>query len=174
MMSRPSRFWGAAVIALALVAACGDPVTPPDEGEFAGLWAGRPWLGDAGGLLLRGAPEGDVLHVWGQNPRGAEPWGVRESISARVIFHGTGAYQLGPSDVSFTELVGGDGIVARYGGAGSPSGTLRITRYDPETRTIEGELDFAATTSSPLASYGTAARLEEGRFRAAIDVRSSP
>jgi hypothetical protein len=156
-------------LALALVAGCGGATVPdPDEGEFVGRWGGRLWLGDATASLSTGVPGGDVLYVGGSRPRGADTWGVDERLSAQVVFSGPGLYTLGSNDVSFLELVGGDGISAEYKGSGEPAGVLNVTRYDQSTGMIEGELRFSAATNSPYASYGSTAQFEDGRFRAVV------
>ena len=139
---------------------------------FAGRWDGKLWIGDASAFLATGDPgeADDVLYVYGSRPRGAPLGYVDESLSANVAFTGPGVYSLGPEDVRFIELIGGDVIAAEYSGSGEPAGSLRITRYDGPGGVIEGELTFSATTRSEDASYGPTARLEDGKFRATVNV----
>jgi hypothetical protein len=170
MRARSIHHWLTS-LALALVAACDSATVPdPDQGEFVGRWGARLWLGDARASLSTGVPGGDVLHVFGIRPRGANGWSADETLSARVVFSGPGLYTLGPDDVRLLELVGGDVVSAEYKGSGEPAGFLSITRYDQSTRAIEGELRFSAETTSPYASYGSTARFEDGKFRAVVTI----
>jgi hypothetical protein len=165
------RRWCAALCALVVLSAACRDTLQPEQGAFVGRWDGRMWVGDASAMLLRGAMQGDVLHVFGVSPRGAGAFTAEETISASVIFRGVGMYALGADDVSFTELTGGDVVSALYRGVGSPAGVLRVSHYDETTGAIEGELRFAAATDSPHASYGSSARLDDGRFRTVLAVQ---
>jgi len=170
MTSHASRRRWRVTFALALAAACTD-TTWPEEGVFVARWDGRPWVGDARATLLLGTPKGDVLHVSGSSPRGADAFGVEESISAAVVFRGPGVYPVAAEDAYFMEITGGDVVTAWYTGVGSPAGRLVISRYDEVTGVIEGELRFSARTDSPYASYGSAATLENGKFRTVVIVQ---
>ena len=99
---------------------------------------------------------------------GLEP---EDGAFANVAFRGTGVYALGPDDVSFTEITGGDVVSAWYQGSGSPAGRLIVSRYDEATGVIEGELSFSARTNSTFASYGHSARLDDGKFRTVVVVQ---
>jgi hypothetical protein len=154
-----------ALLALTLLCACeGATVPDPERGTLVGRWAGNLWVGDASGYLQKGTPEGDVLSIFASKPRGGAY--SEEVLSVRVVFRGPGTYPLGPEDVYFLELVGGDVVSAEYNGWGTPAGVLRITRFDGVGGVIEGELEFRATTQSTFASYGLTARLNDGKFRA--------
>jgi hypothetical protein len=170
MRTRRTQHWLAS-LALALVAGCDSAIVPDsNQGEFVGRWDGRLWLGDATASLSTGVPGGDVLHILGTSPRGADAWDTDERLSTRVVFSGPGLYTLGPDDVRFLELIG-DVVSAEYKGSGEPAGFLSITRYDQTTRVIEGELRFSAATTSPYASYGSTARFEDGKFRTVVDIQ---
>jgi hypothetical protein len=161
-----------ALLALILLVACeGVTVPNPEQGMFAGRWDGGIWIGDASALLATGTPGGgNVLYVFGSRPRGGSAYGADESLSARVAFAGPGLYALGPNDVYFLELTGGDVVSAQYNGLGPRAGLLRITRFDGPGGVVEGELSFRAATTSRYASYGPTARLDDGKFRAIVQV----
>ena len=151
------------LIGLLLVAAC-ESTTAPEPDTFVGRWDGRMWVGDASAYL---AGDGK-LYIYGTAPRGADAFSADETLSARATVAGRGTYVLGPDDVYFMELTGGDVVTAEYRGSGVPAGVLRITRYEGPGGWVEGELQFTATTDSPHASYGRSARLDDGRFRARV------
>ncbi len=171
MKSTRSRRWRVGLWAIVLAAGCQDTLEP-EEGALVGRWDGHLWVGDARAMLLRGTPQGDVLYVFGTAPRGAGGFSADESIRANVVFRGAGVYALGPDDVSFLELTGGDVIAAEYRGFGSPAGRLTVSRYDEMTGAIEGELSFSARATSTFASYGHTARLTDGKFRTVVTVQS--
>jgi hypothetical protein len=171
MKSFRPMLWARAILALALLGACESATVPePEQGMFAGRWDGQIWIGDAGAYLVTGIAGGEVLYIFGNKPWGAGPWGADESLSARIVFTGPGIYALAADDVSFLELTGGDVISAQYNGSGQPAGLLRITRFDGPGGIVEGELRFTAATQSPHASYGRTARLDNGKFRAIVQV----
>jgi hypothetical protein len=145
---------------------CRTEITEPEASEptFYGTWAGEPWEGDAWASFW---PSADTLYIRGTNPVGADEWNLYSHVAIRIRYEGTGTYELGPGAGTFTLLLGGDGIVGRYGTTTERSGTLMIVEsqgqrvggvvfFDardvrgssPDTSTIRFEGFFEATVGS--------------------------
>ena len=91
-----------------------------------------------------------------------------EFISIKVPFHGPGDYALGPNEVQFSELIGGDVQGAVYLPSESSPGRLRITAFEGVGRLIQGEVSFEASTTTPNARNGAKAELKNGFFGAML------
>ena len=176
MRNLPSRHRRSiTAVAMALLAlspgACSDSTEPLDsEATFTGRWAGERWEGEAHAVLVDGGDAGDTLFILGTRPPNAGSMPL-ESVRIRVLFQGPGTYQLGSGGTDRAELVeitGGDVVAASYATSALNPGTLVITRYDGPGAEIEGEVTFAATSSSEYRSYGPMASFQDGRFRATV------
>ena len=166
-MTNPRRIfpWIAPLVLVTGLTGCESPTAAEREATFTGSWAGRPWHGSASATLF---PDGssDTLYVHGSSPPNAGSM-PHQVVTFRIAgFTGPGTYQLEPADVTFRELVGGDVVVASYAGAGSPAGTIMVTRYDRMARVVEGAVHARTVFTYGHALHGTSAEFSNGAFQA--------
>jgi hypothetical protein len=167
---------GRQLLAVAVVAAgLAGCTTSNDPAEtfptFFGTWAGHTWEGSASAFLASGGSAGDTLYIFASNPPSSGMM-VRESLMARIVVHGTGAYPLGANAVRFDELVGGDVVSASYVTTPSSTGTLTLSSYRGVGGLAEGKIEFDAVSSSPYGSYGPSASMRDAYF--SVVVRAMP
>ena len=154
----------AAMVSLGCTEAAGPGSSFP---TFIGTWAGERWTASANAYLASGGAAGDTLYVFASNPPNSGTM-VRETLRARIIVHGTGAYPLGPSAVRFDELVGGDVVSASYVTTQSSTGTLTLSSYNGVGRVAEGKIEFDAESNSPYGSYGQKASMRDAFFSVVV------
>jgi hypothetical protein len=126
-----SRRWRVTVVAVLVTFlgtwGCGAEPAGPEVAEptFVGTWAGDRWEGEAS--LSYGLTD-DTLYIHGASPVGAGS-NAESIVDIRVVYAGTGTYALGPGDGTFTRLLGGDGVVGRYGTATEAAGILTVVEH---------------------------------------------
>lgn len=168
-MTNPRRIfpWIAPLFLVTGLAGCESPTAAPPEATFTASWAGSPWHGSASATLFP-AGSSDTLYVHGSSPPNAGSM-PHQVVTFRIAgFTGPGTYQLEAADVTFRELVGGDVVVATYAGAGSPAGTIVVTRYDGVARVVEGGVHARTVFTYGHALHGTGAEFSNGVFRAQL------
>jgi hypothetical protein len=138
--------------AFVIISCSGDPLAPlPDGfGRFTGIWDGDSWSG-LGYAVIRN----DTLFLVGHRP---DPkYYHDEYVDVSTPFTGTGTYTIDPAEGHLSMVVGGDAGFFR-----SASGILSVTRYESESRTLEGTVSLVAASASATWTF------EDGRFRVPI------
>ena len=162
MRSRAWRSIGGLPAALVVLAGCtGDSTGPEAEPMFVGTWAGAAWSGD---VSVDYGQRGDTMYIFGSSPVGADQ-NAASIVEIRILYSGTGTYVLGPSDGTFTRLVGGDGVVSRHGTFVENAGAVSIIRRDGDR--IAGVAHFDARDVQDSSTDPTLVRFE-GSFEAAL------
>jgi hypothetical protein len=162
MRSSSWRSIGSLLAALAASAGCtGDSTGPEPEATFVGTWEGAAWSGD---VAVDYGQHGDTMYIWGSSPAGADQ-NASSTVEIRILYSGTGTYVLGPSDATFTRLVGGDGVVSRHGTFVENAGAVTIVRR--EDGRIAGVAYFDARDVQDSAQDPALVRFE-GSFEAAL------
>jgi hypothetical protein len=107
-------------------------VGPELRGSFVGQWDSRTWQGDAYAVL-----QGETLRFIAHRP---DPqYLYDEYIEAELHFTGPGTYDIPLEAGRLSKVTGGDA-----GYFPSAAGSLVISEFDSETRTVAGTLALTA------------------------------
>ena len=128
------------VCVLTVLACGGDGPTDPESdegfGPFTGKWNGEEWQG-LGAAVIRN----DSLYLAGHRP---DPqFYYDEYVNVATPFTGEGTYEIDADGGRLSSVTGGDA-----GFFPEASGTLRITGYDPESRTLTGTVELTSARES--------------------------
>jgi hypothetical protein len=115
----------------AALLSCGDDDTTQVTSAFSARANGMQWNGDSEIDIYN-----DSLNILGII---SEPEGT---MMLRLKFNGEGEYALGAHQSAYSATVGGDVSVSHYEPFGG-LGTLKITKYNPETKHVEGSFELA-------------------------------
>jgi hypothetical protein len=166
-VSHASRVGATLVLAVIAFAGCRDAMRPDPDETLTGTIGLRPWAG-SGWAELSSNDEGDqFLRLYAGSPPGRD-FGPDEAISIRVPFEGPGRYELGPDEVTFTLMTGGDVFSGEYDGAEPSAGVLEIDEFGGVDGFVEGTLHFEAVLESGHPTYGERFTFSNGRFRAIV------